>query len=78
MVGVLSPVITLLQDAVHPSMHGSSSGAMVLCNNLFGMALGPLVLGALSDQTNLAHGLLIISFVPFLAAIAYLVSALRR
>lgn len=75
MVGVLSPVITLLQDAVNPSLHATSSGAMVLCNNLFGMALGPLVLGALSDQTNLAHGLLIISFVPLVAAGSYAIAS---
>lgn len=75
MVGVLSPVITQLQDSVEASMHGTSSGAMVLCNNLFGMALGPIVLGVLSDQTNLAYGLQIISLVPFGAAISYIAAS---
>lgn len=71
MVAILSPVITVIQELVPPAMRSTSTGAMVTCNNLFGMALGPLVLGIVSDQTNLATAMLLISFVPLLAALAF-------
>lgn len=74
MIAILTPVITALQDMVPQSLSSASTGAMVMCNNLFGMALGPLVLGMLSDQFGLQQGLLIISFVPFMAMLAFLVA----
>lgn len=75
MVAILSPVITVMQDVVPPSMHASSTGAMVTCNNLFGMALGPLVLGVLSDALGLQQALLIVAFVPLLAAFVFMAAA---
>lgn len=74
MVALISPVITVIQEVVPPAMRSTSTGAMVTCNNLFGMALGPLVLGALSDKFDLATAMLLVSFMPILAAAAFFVA----
>ena len=70
-VALISPVITVIQELVPPAMRTTSTGAMVTCNNLFGMALGPLVLGALSDRFDLPTAMLLVSFAPILAAAAF-------
>jgi MFS family permease len=49
---------------------------MVTATNLLGMALGPLISGALSDRFDLQTALLIVSFVPLLAAACYTAAGL--
>jgi MFS transporter, Spinster family, sphingosine-1-phosphate transporter len=74
MVGIMGPVIAVIQDLAPLHMRTSVTGAMVLCNNLFGMAIGPVAAGALSDRFDLQTSLLIISLTPFVAAIIYALS----
>jgi len=41
----------------HPSIHASSFGVGTLANNVFGLALGPVVVGMLSDRLGLLGAL---------------------
>lgn len=71
MMGVMGPVISAIQNVVHPGMRATATGSMALCTNLFGMALGPITAGILSDRFDLQTALQIISVAPLVAALAY-------
>ncbi|NMM92351.1 multidrug DMT transporter permease [Rhodococcus sp. SRB_17] len=60
----------------HPSIHASSFGVGVFANNVFGLALGPLVVGILSDRLGLLGAL---QWIPlaYVAAIAVLVAGMK-
>ena len=75
MMGVMGPVISAIQNVVHPGMRATATGSMALCTNLFGMALGPISAGILSDRFDLQTALQIISVAPLLAALAYFVAS---
>ncbi|MGW6376129.1 MFS transporter [Rhodococcus sp. NPDC055112] len=60
----------------HPSIRASAFGAGTFANNIFGMALGPFVVGMLSDRLGLLGAL---QWVPlaFVASIAVLVAGMK-
>jgi MFS transporter, Spinster family, sphingosine-1-phosphate transporter len=62
-------------DLVHPGIRTSALGMMITFANLFGMALGPTVAGMLSDRYDLQTVLLVVSCVPFVAALGYALAA---
>ncbi len=76
MLTVLGPVMAAVTDLVHPGMRTSALGMMITFTNLFGMGLGPTITGMLSDQYDLRIALLIVSFMPVLAGIGYLLAGL--
>ena len=43
----------VVQEVVHPGLRGMSYAFAVLCMNLLGGSLGPIVVGAISDASNL-------------------------
>ena len=75
MLGIMGPVVAAMQDVVHPGMRASCTGATALCTNLFGMALGPVSAGFLSDMFELQTALMLVSCAPLIAAVAYLVAS---
>lgn len=56
-VAFVGPVVNLLQDQVPRTMAVSALGIWVTLNNVLGMALGPVLTGILSDQSDLGHAL---------------------
>jgi MFS family permease len=60
----------------HPSVHASAFGVGTLANNVFGLALGPLVVGLLSDRLGLLGAL---QWVPlaYVVSIVVLVAGMR-
>ncbi|OYD60720.1 MFS transporter [Rhodococcus sp. OK302] len=60
----------------HPSIHASSFGVGTLANNVFGLALGPVVVGILSDRLGLLGAL---QWVPlaYVVSIAVLVAGMK-
>ena len=60
----------------HPSIRASAFGVGTFANNIFGMALGPFVVGMLSDRLGLLGAL---QWVPlaFVASIAVLVAGMK-
>ena len=75
MLAALGPVLAAVVDLVHPGMRASALGMLTVFTNVFGMALGPLAGGFLSDRYDLQTALFIISFVPLLAAVGYALTA---
>jgi MFS transporter, Spinster family, sphingosine-1-phosphate transporter len=74
MLAVLGPAMAATMDLVHPGIRTSALGMLVTFANLFGMALGPTVAGMLSDKYDLQIALLIVSCLPFLAAVGYAIA----
>ncbi|MDO7843125.1 spinster family MFS transporter [Sphingomonas immobilis] len=56
-VGFLPPAYAAIQEVTPPHMRAMAAGIMVLCINLIGSSLGPLLTGALSDALKPALGL---------------------
>jgi len=75
MMGVIGPVIAAIQNLVHPGMRSTAAGSTALTTNLFGMALGPIVAGIVSDRTDLQSALMFISAAPLVAALAYMAAS---
>jgi MFS family permease len=51
-----APTYTLIQSLVPENMRATAVAAVFLVNNLIGLALGPLVVGMLSDSFSLQYG----------------------
>ncbi|WP_137874500.1 MFS transporter [Rhodococcus sp. Q] len=66
----------LVASLTHPSIRASAFGVGTLVNNILGMALGPLVVGLLSDRLGLLG---VLQWVPlaYVLAIAVLLVGLR-
>ncbi len=75
MLGVVGPTQSAAQDVVQPGLRATVQGAIGLASNLFGMALGPVITGALSDQFELKSALLIVSFAPLIGAASFYIGA---
>lgn len=75
MLGVVGPTQSAAQDVVQPGLRGTVQGAIALSSNLFGMALGPVITGALSDQFQLQTALLLVSFVPMVGVACFYIGA---
>jgi fucose permease len=48
------------QEVIHPGLRAQSWALAVLFQNLLGGSLGPIVVGAISDATNLQTALLVL------------------
>ena len=52
----LGPIVTAFQHLVQPNMRATASAVFLFINNLVGIGLGNLVIGALSDGLNAKFG----------------------
>lgn len=52
----LGPVLTAFQQLVQPNMRATASAVFLFINNLIGIGLGNLAIGAISDGLKAAHG----------------------
>ena len=69
------PVSAIVIDVVHPGVRATGSSVLALVQNLFGLALGPFISGALSDSIGLETALSIIPIFSLLAAGCFLIAA---
>lgn len=78
----LGPGISAVQNLVPPGMRAMTSAIFLFLNNLIGLGLGALLIGALSDALALRHGveslryaiLLVMGFYPVAALLFFLAS----
>ncbi len=72
----LGPGYNLLLTPIDANIRGLASSAMQVSTNLIGWGMGPLIVGAVSDQfggpQSLRAGIAVLAFVNFAAAAAYL------
>ena len=67
--------VAVTQDVVHPGLRATSTGLCVVVQHLFGSALGPPFIGALSDRYGLETAMQFLPLFTFLAAILYFVGS---
>jgi MFS family permease len=71
----VGPVSAIVIDVVHPGLRATGSSVLALFQNLFGLAAGPFLAGALSDAWGLAPALTAMPLFAILAAGAFLLAA---
>ena len=71
----VGPVSAIVIDVVHPGLRATGSSVLALFQNLFGLATGPFLAGALSDAWGLAPALTAMPLFAILAAGAFLLAA---
>ncbi|MFA5078326.1 MAG: MFS transporter [Dehalococcoidia bacterium] len=67
--------IAVTQDVVHPGLRSTSLSINIVFQHLLGSALGPLVVGALSDTYGLDRALLFLPATLLMAAILFFIGS---
>ncbi|GAB2482202.1 MAG: MFS transporter [Comamonas sp.] len=68
----VGPVTAIVLDVVHPGVRATGGAVLTLFQNLFGLASGPFIAGALSDALGLQWAMAIMPCFSVLAALAFL------
>ena len=71
----LPAAAAVTQDVVHPGLRAISYALCVICQNLLGASLGPVVIGALSDRFGIERALTILPLFLVLAALLFFAGA---
>ncbi len=69
------PVTAVVIDVTHPGVRSTGASVLSLFQNLFGLALGPVITGALSDRLGLATALAIMPAFSLVAVAAMLMAS---
>lgn len=72
---VNGPVNAVVMDVVHPDLRATSAAFVAVFQNLFGLAAGPLIVGALSDAYGLTFALTAAAGFSVVACVALLVAS---
>ncbi|WP_205479923.1 spinster family MFS transporter [Sphingomonas arenae] len=72
----LGPVATAVQNLVERPMRATASACFLLINNLVGLGVGPLLIGAVSDALKTSYGVESLRYAAVAALGFYLVAAL--
>ena len=75
MIGATGPVATAVSDVAPRALRATALSILALVQNLVGLAVGPLLAGALSDRVGLQTALAIVPVASALAAFALVVAA---
>lgn len=71
----VGPVAAAVIEVIHPGIRATGASVLSLFQNLFGLALGPLIAGFLSDAWSLERALMVVPLFSLLAAAALLIAA---
>jgi MFS transporter, Spinster family, sphingosine-1-phosphate transporter len=71
----IGPVAAVVIDVTHPGVRSTGASVLSLFQNLFGLALGPVITGALSDRVGLATAMSIMPVFSLGAVGAMLMAA---
>jgi predicted MFS family arabinose efflux permease len=72
----LGPVTTAVQHLVPRPMRATASASFLLINNLIGLGIGPLLMGAISDRLKATHGAEALRYAAMTCLSFYLLAAL--
>ncbi|HEY1438216.1 MAG TPA: MFS transporter [Casimicrobiaceae bacterium] len=75
MAGSVGTTDAVIIDVIHPSLRATAVSILSLTRNLFGLAGGPLLTGALSDAYGLPLAMSVVPVFCLLAAVLYLFAA---
>jgi MFS family permease len=71
----VGPVVAIVLDVTHPGVRSTGASVLSLFQNLFGLATGPLIAGAISDVWGLETALTVTPLFALVAAGAFLMAA---
>jgi MFS family permease len=71
----IGPVSAIVIDVIHPGVRATGASVLALFQNLFGLAVGPLVTGMLSDAIGLEAALAAVPLFGALAAVFFMLAA---
>jgi MFS family permease len=71
----VGPVSAIVIDVIHPGIRATGASVLALFQNLFGLAAGPFIAGALSDVWGLERALSFTPLFSVLSALALLMAA---
>ncbi|WP_353144039.1 MFS transporter [Acinetobacter pragensis] len=69
--GTNGPSSAMVANLTHNSVHGTAFATLTLANNFLGLALGPLVVGKVSDIIGLHHAFQLMPLVSIAAAAVF-------
>ena len=75
MAASVGPTDAVVIDVIHPALRATGASILSLMRNLFGLAGGPLLTGALSDAYGLQFAMAVVPLFGLLAAAMYVVAA---
>lgn len=75
MAGSVGPTDAVVIDVTHPSLRATAVSVLSLTRNLFGLAGGPLLAGALSDRYGLQFAMAVVPVFGLLAAALFIRAA---
>ena len=75
MAGSIGPTDAVVIDVIHPALRATAASILSLTRNLFGLAGGPLLTGALSDAYGLQFAMAVVPVICLVAAAVFLVAA---
>ncbi len=70
MTAAVGPVAAVVIDVVHPGQRATAASMLVVAQNLFGLAIGPVLTGFLADRVGLTGALTVVSSLGVVAAVA--------
>jgi MFS family permease len=76
MTALTGPIPAVAIDVVHPGLRASAGSMVTVVQNLFGLGVGPLIAGALSDAYDLKTALAVIPLSCLLAAAVLIAGSL--
>lgn len=68
-------VVGVVMDVVHPGVRSTGAAVLALSQNLLGLAVGPFVVGVLSDRWGLREALAVVPLFSILAALFLMMAA---
>jgi MFS transporter, Spinster family, sphingosine-1-phosphate transporter len=71
----VGPVAAIVIDVTHPGLRATGAAVLSLFQNLLGLAAGPVIAGALSDEFGLGNALTVIPVFGALAALFFIVAS---
>ncbi len=75
MAGSVGPTDAVVIDVIHPGLRATAASVLSLMRNLFGLAGGPLLTGALSDAYGLQFAMSVVPVLCLVAAGVFLLAA---
>ena len=75
MAGSVGPTDAVVIDVIHPGLRATAVSILSLTRNLFGLAGGPLLAGALSDRYGLQFAMSVVPLMCVVAAVLFLIAA---
>jgi len=75
MPGIVGPVTAAILDVVSPFARATAAAVLSATQNLFGLALGPVMIGVLSDRLGLGSAMSVVPLFSALAGLLFIAAA---